>query len=285
MPQKIESYICEKYPAGVDQIFCSRRYKKAIDTQDSVFKLCKDCDKGKKAWDKLHIEAKAMHSVPCEHCGSLTNDVINKTCAACRYKRIKKMKRPETKVIVSEENNTKGEESMGTKKLCSKEGCEKGPWRQGMCFKHFFEAYPDKQKPAAKKNQSLHPSQKGKKTGTKVCKKCGTNATSNVQPTCKECGEPFWKKPSNTPSIKNDFEHRQDPAKVVEHEVKKQAEVNKDNGKAECIGKLLYASELLDGQIESSLDNGIVDTNILIKIRKNIGDILRASLPPAEVAA
>ncbi len=74
------------------------------------------------------------------------------------------------------------------------------------------------------------------------------------------------------------------PPPESEKQIKTEPEVKKDNGKNLCLGQLLYASEMLDGQIESALDIGLVDTNILLNIRKRIGAVLRIDLP-AEVKA
>lgn len=292
MSQKVESYICQKYPAGVatvDQIFCSRRYKKAIDTLDSALELCRTCDKGQKAWNKLHIEVKPfIKTVECELCGANTNDIKNHICSLCKAIKVKAGKSVPSIHKTDDQtsnldSNKKGEERMGTSshKKCSIEGCERQTWKSGMCYKHYFIEYPDRQKPTIKKTTSLHSSREGRNIGTKVCQKCGTYANSNIQSLCKSCGESFKIKKLDISSRNESSQKiRATPAEIVPV---KQAEVNKGNGKAECIGQLLYASELLDGQIESALDNGIVDTNILINIRKRIGAILRASLPPSEV--
>ena len=49
--------------------------------------------------------------------------------------------------------------------------------------------------------------------------------------------------------------------------------------KKTCLGDLLYASYLLDEQLNTAIESGDIDTKIILNIRTRLGKILRSSIP------
>ena len=190
----------------------------------------------------------------------------------------------------------KGEgESMAIKEKprCEVTGCPKGQWKERRCMVHYNEKHGIvKTGKWKKKNTPLHPSQEGtnktaissssSKKHVPINKQCSILGCEKYAVKDRKCISHFKEslvcspggfiKPEKTRGVPHLL-----PALELADQI-----IKKDNGKNLCAGQLLYASELLDGQIESALDSGIVDRNILLNIRKRIGAVLRADLP-AEV--
>jgi hypothetical protein len=85
-------------------------------------------------------------------CGEYT-DEPDGVCISCKgYSRAKE---------VIENIKTEGDEEMGTStyKQCKKDGCEKKQWKDGSCYKHFFQAHPDEPRPYQKTAKKHNPSQ------------------------------------------------------------------------------------------------------------------------------
>lgn len=61
--QRMSDFICVKYPGScsVNEAFCSKRYKKAIDDPDNGgLEFCRNCERGKTCWESLKIESASL---------------------------------------------------------------------------------------------------------------------------------------------------------------------------------------------------------------------------------
>jgi hypothetical protein len=84
-------------------------------------------------------------------CGNYT-DEPDGVCIGCKgYSSVKEI----IKNIKAE-----GDEPMATSthKNCKEEGCTKQCWKEGMCYKHYFQAHPDEPRPGAKTVKKNNPS-------------------------------------------------------------------------------------------------------------------------------
>jgi hypothetical protein len=81
------SHICKKYPGDcvVEEVFCSKRYKKALDSPDEGgLEFCRSCDSGKTAWEALKVEAAKQPL--CNICGHPMKNINGGMCTPCQVK-------------------------------------------------------------------------------------------------------------------------------------------------------------------------------------------------------
>ncbi|MFA6054062.1 MAG: hypothetical protein WC769_01680 [Thermodesulfovibrionales bacterium] len=234
------SHKCPTYSNIVEELFCSRRYKKAIDNpMDEVLSACRTCNKGAAAYESLSA-----------------GPTVKQSPSFNRVKPRKQDVGPKKEKIMSNSKTW-----TGHKKCKHPEGCEKKAWKEGLCYHHFFVVNPKAKRPASGKVQK-----KPRTTEEKLQEKLKELAAE-----VKTRGVPYLTEAIE--SLKQTDKLYAKPAEPGEM----------DNCKKAVFGELLYASELLDGQIESILDNGLVDTNVLVDIRNRIGLVLRTSLPVSEI--
>lgn len=101
------SHICNKYNATVEDTFCSRRYKKALDNpQEESLSVCRTCDKGIAVYKALGIDP-----------------TVKISPSFNRAKPLKTYVKPVKEKI------------MGSKKQCDALGCTRPVQKEGLCYK------------------------------------------------------------------------------------------------------------------------------------------------------
>jgi hypothetical protein len=53
--------------------------------------------------------------------------------------------------------NNGGKEMTSKHKKCKKDDCEKVVWKDGMCFRHYFQEHTEEKKPTKTKDNAPHP--------------------------------------------------------------------------------------------------------------------------------
>ena len=171
----------------------------------------------------------------------------------------------------------------GGHRTCKKEGCKKYPVKKGLCTSHWNEEHG-----IIKKKSQISSSKKpvpiNKQCSVKGCGKykvrnrmcIGHDNESLAGKSHPSSVLSLDGRKTDEPEIKNVIPA--DPFCVLTERIQA-----KDNGKNLCLGQLLYSSGLLDKQINSALEDGSVDTKVILNIRFRLGEVLRGSLPGIEV--
>lgn len=183
--------VCTKYPGSckVETEFCARRYQKAtFNPDDFSLEPCRTCADGKEAFGiwkdsfkdkengrgKRFTDGSAITKKPykCRFCETPTSSA-DRICLKCQIEGKKELKdvnrdrNPLSGKAVDRDRSTLSVADTDT-------DTENGHGLFGQRITVFTE--------------------KEDIMGTKVCEKCGTPASSNAQPACKECGVLFGKK-------------------------------------------------------------------------------------------
>ncbi len=259
---------CEKYKCTLTPELCARRHDIARETTTGYFEFCRDCETGAEAFKEYgHADIKVKrHSYQgdrhrprfkCPKCGV---PVTAKTlCVKCKLDREKKE-----------------EEAMETiSRKCSVAGCDRHLKSKGLCNKHYMRQLKDKGRIGArsKGDVRLFSGESAVPEG----RQCSVTGCGKYAVKGGMCTGHY--KASKTLSSEKPGDVAGRSERVGSH---KPGDVGSTpipatNGKA-LLGQLLYASDLLDKQINAALETGAIDTAIILDIRQRVGAVLQASI-------
>ena len=149
------------------------------------------------------------------------------------------------------------EDEKVSKEKCEVEGCTHLRWKERRCMVHYNEKHGIvRQKPGPKDKAKVLPAAEVKLKNDPEQVKMKAGKISEPERT-----HPFL--PSKEGIVENS-------------PLERGAGVCKS--KNACLGQLLYASDLLDTQINTAIEDGTVDTKTILDIRHRLGEVLRDSL-------
>lgn len=254
-------FLCDKYPGNVTITpeFCSRRHHKAKENpNDGGLDPCRTCEAGIKALKLFGHTKQPIRGIPsnkwrprfkCPDCGE---PVTAKTlCVKCK---LDKESKEEEAIMASDS------------KQCGIEGCDNPLKAKGLCNKHYLQKITKERRLGTRKTGNGKSAIPQERSGSHKPGLVGSTSSPETK-------RPYKKKILAVMGEIIDTHPAHPPESRVERK--------NGNGKA-LLGQLLYASDLLDKQINQALEEGTIDTAMILDIRHRVGAVLKESLAKAQ---